>query len=261
MIAGIGLHGGKPATVELLPEPGPLRIERDGVARALDDFRLEDADFCTSIACDAFRLRTVEHLFAALAGLGVRDGLRVVVVGEELPLVDGGARAFASRLATLGLAPRGPRLRVAREGVVDVEGSAYAFMPGPRVEVEVEVELPPSCAPRARWAGDAASFALRVAPARTFALERDLPRLAALGLARHVAPEHALVVTDDSIHGSGPVEPDEPARHKLLDLIGDAYFHGGPPLGVLRARRPGHARNHAALRRALEQGILERTHA
>jgi len=49
---------------------------------------------------------------------------------------------------------------------------------------------------------------------------------------------------------------DEAARHKLLDLIGDAYLHGGPPIGRVRAHRPGHAANHAAFARAKELGVI-----
>ena len=52
------------------------------------------------------------------------------------------------------------------------------------------------------------------------------------------------------------VAPDEPARHKLLDLMGDLYVHGGPPLGRIRVTRPGHASNAGALRRALDEGVL-----
>ena len=250
--SGFGLHGGRPATVELFAEAGPLRIEHDGRVAPLAELRVEGAAFSTS----AGGVRTVEHLFAALAGLGVRDGLRVKIVGDELPLLDGGARAFAEALAELAIAPREPPLRVARAGSVSFEGSTYEFVPGDGVRVEVEVELPPCCAPSAAWDGDAASFVARVAPARTFALEADVAEIGRRGLARFVAPESVLVVTRDAIHGAGAPEPDEPARHKLLDLIGDAYPHGGPPRGTLRARRPGHARNHAALRRAIELGIL-----
>ncbi len=255
-MAGIGLHGGLPGAVGLTAEPGPVRLERDGVARDLAAFRVADGRFSTTIACDAFAIRTVEHLFGALAGLGVRDGLRVVVTGDELPLLDGGAATFAASLAALGLVASESPLRVVREGSLDVEGSSYFFSPSRETRVEVEVELPAPCTRWASWEGDAADFVARIAPARTFGLERDLAELERLGLARHVDPASAIVVGDGRIHGQGETAPDEPARHKLLDLLGDAYFHGGPPRGVLRATRPGHARNHAAFARARELGSI-----
>jgi UDP-3-O-[3-hydroxymyristoyl] N-acetylglucosamine deacetylase len=250
------LHGGKPATVELVAEAGPLRIEREGVSRPLEAFHVSSTQFSTTIACDAFAVRTVEHLMSALAGLGVRDGLRVVVTGDELPLLDGGARAWCAELDALGLRRRPPERRVTRSERLEVDGAVYEFLPGDAVRVEVVVELPRCCEPRAAWDGDPSSFVREIAPARTFGLEREVLELERAGLARHVERESVLVVGDDVLYGSGVVLPDEPARHKLLDLVGDAYLHGGPPLGTLRATRPGHARNHAAFARAIAAGIF-----
>ncbi len=254
--AGFGLHGGKPAAIELVREEGPLKIERDGVTRTLDQFRVSDTRLSTTIACDAFELRTVEHFFSALAGLGIRGGLRVISSGDELPLVDGGARAFAACIAELDLDPSPATKRVTRAEKFEIDGSTYEFFPSDETKVEVECDMPPSCDARASWDGDRDSFLARIAPARTFALERDVNGIAAAGLARHVDPKSVLVVSHESIFGAGHVERDEPARHKLLDLIGDAYFHGGPPRGTMRATSPGHARNHAALLRAIASGVI-----
>jgi UDP-3-O-[3-hydroxymyristoyl] N-acetylglucosamine deacetylase len=252
-LEGYGLHGGEPASVELLAEAGPIRIERDGVVRAIEAFRVVSTQFSTAIGCDAFEVGTVEHLFAALAGLGVREGLRIVVRGAELPLLDGGARAFSTALE-----PRAdpPRTRVVRDAHVDVDGSTYEFSRRDDVRVEVAVDLPACCAREVAWNGDATSFVRDIAPARTFLIARDADELARHRLARHVDPKSVLVVTEDAIVGAGAIAPDEPARHKLLDLIGDAYLHGGPPRGLVRATRPGHRRNHEAFARALAAGII-----
>ena len=252
--SGHGLHGGEAVSAELVVEPGPLRIEREGVVRTLDEFRVVSTQFSTVIGCDVFEVRTVEHLFAALAGLGVREGLRVIVRGGELPLLDGGARAYCDALEPRVNEPR--RRRVLREARVDVDGSTYEFTPREDVRVEVVVDLPEHCAREASWNGETASFVRDVAPARTFALVRDLDELARRALARHVDPKSVLVVTEEAILGEGEIARDEPARHKLLDLIGDAFFHGGPPRGLVRATRPGHARNHAAFARALAAGVI-----
>ena len=110
----------------------------------------------------------------------------------------------------------------------------------------------------ASWSGDAIDFAARIAPARTFALARDADELVVAGLARHVDPASVVLVADDAIHSAGmPFAPDEPARHKLLDLMGDLYLRGGPPRGTVRATRPGHAANAEACRIALSNGLLE----
>ncbi len=138
--------------------------------------------------------------------------------------------------------------------------SRYEFAPRPRDRVEVEVclELDDARVTReARWVGSAEDFRQRIAPARTFALARDVEEIAELGLARRVDPASVVVLAPDAIHHAGrPFSPDEPARHKLLDLIGDLYLHGGPPIGWVRAVRPGHSANALALREALADRIL-----
>jgi len=137
-----------------------------------------------------------------------------------------------------------------------VDGSIYEFSPCDDVRVEVSVELPAFCTREASWNGEPETFVRDIAPARTFMLERDADELSRRGLARHVDPASVLVVTDTHIAGAGEIAPDEPARHKLLDLIGDAYLHGGPPRGLVRATKPGHGRNHAAFARAIAMGVI-----
>ena len=257
-LEGLGLHRGEPASLEIVRAPGPVAFSRGEVVRPIRAFRLVASPRATSLVSDAFAVSTVEHLFAALAGLAVRAGCRSVLGGgEELPLLDGTAMPYVRKLEQLGLAPSPPELRVAREGRVEVDGSVYELHPGGGVEVSVDVDLPPSCAREARWDGEPASF-MAIAGARTFARAEDVEELSRLGVARHVDPQSVLVVSDDAIQGVAPIARDEPARHKLLDLIGDVYFWGGPPRGSLRVTRPGHARNHRAFEQALAQGILVR---
>ena len=71
------------------------------------------------------------------------------------------------------------------------------------------------------------------------------------------SPQPVIVFTPAKVLSAGrPYEPDEPARHKLLDLLGDLYLHGGAPIGFLRAERPGHQRTHEIVRRALDAGVV-----
>ncbi len=255
-LSGWGVHTGRPVTVGLARAEGPVRLVRDGAAAAVDELSLAGAERSTRVAGRGLELATVEHLFGALAGLSVRAGVRVEVDGPELPLLGGGAAEYAAALRALEVTSAPPRLHVAREGTVEVAGSRYAFAPGPGTVVEVTIDFgDPRLHPGARFEGDAEDFVTRIAPARTFAFAHEVEALGQAGLARHASPESVIVV-GDVIHARGGAAPDEPARHKLLDLLGDAYLHGGPPRGVLRAHRPGHARNHEAFARALAAGIL-----
>jgi UDP-3-O-acyl-N-acetylglucosamine deacetylase len=67
-----------------------------------------------------------------------------------------------------------------------------------------------------------------------------------------------VLVTPERIEVAGaPFSPDEPARHKLLDLVGDLFLYGGPPVGEVHGTRPSHASTHAAITEARALGILE----
>ena len=151
-----------------------------------------------------------------------------------------------------------PRLEVARAATFDVGPSRYDFTPGRDVEVRVSIQLDDArLAGEASWSGGAEDFVTRIAPARTFALAHEVDELARRGLARHVDPASVVVIAPDAIlHAGRPFSPDEPARHKLLDLLGDLYLHGGPPAGRVAAFRPGHAANARAFRRAIAEGVL-----
>lgn len=263
VLEGRGLHGGALARVRLLREPGPVRLRSGGGEASVDELVLDGASRSTRAWTrdGALRVGTVEHLFAALGAASVREGVVVEIDGPELPLLDGGALAFLDALAELDPPPSPPRLVVARPGAIEVGDSRYELSPHDGVGVEVEIVFEDDRLERvASWGGELSDFRERIAPARTFALERDLDELVARGLASHVAPESVVLVTQGAIHSAGrPFSPDEPARHKLLDLVGDLYAYGGPPRGHVRATRPGHAATHEAVRRALAQGLMVAT--
>jgi UDP-3-O-[3-hydroxymyristoyl] N-acetylglucosamine deacetylase len=262
-VEGVGLHSGTAVRVVLRGRAGPVTLEAGGFRARIDELVVGSTSRATTVEAQGgvLRVATVEHVFAALAGLGVYEGVAVSVDGPEMPLLDGGAAAWCDAIDRLRVSPRAPRLRVARRAALEVGASRYEFTPGARVHLEVRLELDgfdeSHVVPEARWEADADDFRRRIAPARTFALAGDVGELVASGLARHVDRESVLVLAPDRIlHAGRAFSPDEPARHKLLDLMGDLYVWGGPPLGHLRVVRPGHAANAAALRRARAEGIV-----
>ena len=257
---GQGLHTAARAVVEILARPGPFVLHKDGIDVTRADLDVIDSMRSTTIASStgAARLATVEHLFAALGGLGIHDGIVVDVRGPELPLLDGAAAAWCRALRALGAPRSAARLAIAKEASITVGASSYAFVPGDDVGVEVHVDFDDErLAKTAAWHGDADDFAARIATARTFGFEHEVDDLIARGLASHVSPEAVVVIGRDRVLCAGaPFTSDEPARHKLLDLDGDLWVHGGPPRGLVRATRPGHAATHAAMAQALERGIV-----
>ncbi|HVJ89180.1 MAG TPA: UDP-3-O-acyl-N-acetylglucosamine deacetylase [Labilithrix sp.] len=262
-LRGHGLHGGAPASVRLVREAGAVRLRAGGAEARMAELVLDGRDRSTSATTrdGRIRVRTVEHLFAALGALSIRDGVVIEIDGPEVPLLDGGARAWLDALLSLGVDPSPTPLWVMRRGSIEVGPSRYEFHPPEHpndIRIEVDVDFGDARLERhARWEGGAADFYERIALARTFGFDRDIGELLERGLASHVAPESVVVIAFDEILSAGrPFSSDEPARHKLLDLVGDLYAHGGPCVGSLRATRPGHAATHEAIRRGLESGLL-----
>lgn len=260
-LEGTGLHSGTPVRVRLSARPGPPWLSTPVAGAPLQSWRVASTARATTVESpggDA-RVGTVEHLLSALAGLGIHQGVGVHVEGGELPLLDGGATAWCDALARLGVPPSVAPFEVTRAATYDSGPSRYTWTPSREaLRVSVHVDLADDrYAPDAAWAGDPGDYLARIAPARTFTLARDVEELVRRGLARHVDPSSVVVLAPEGpLHAGRPFSPDEPARHKLLDLLGDLYLHGGLARGHLHVERPGHASNARALRRALDEGIV-----
>lgn len=272
-IEGPGLFGGRACRVVLSRTSYPaVRLRVGGGSLVpISDFRIVETNRTTTIAWGESRLSLVEHLFAALAGLSVRENLDIDVTGDELPLLDGGARVWCEALAELGRGaehawgngtdPGGPLLvshgSAVHEPIVIGE-SVYRFAPARDVHVRATLDVgDPRVDATAEWNGTADHFVTTIASARTFVDARDLEPMLASGLGASVDRASVIVFDADTVHVAGrPVSPAEPARHKLLDLMGDLYLYGGPPRGSTHAHRPGHRATHAAIAEAIARGVL-----
>lgn len=257
-IPGVGLHTGIASELRLIKTEGALSLNGVALSELTFDGQLRST---RSTSKAGVEIKTVEHLFAALGALSIRSNLQIEVSGSELPIVDGAAAAFYDALSSLNLPSTPTRLVVARDDVIEIGQSRYELRCGEDVAISAEVDFEDERIEKsAQWLGSPSDFRFRIAPARTFAFERDLEHLAAAKLAHHVPRESVVLITRAEILSSGsPYRPDEPARHKLLDLIGDLFAHGGPPRGAIHALRPGHAATHAAMRIAFERKSLEFT--
>jgi UDP-3-O-[3-hydroxymyristoyl] N-acetylglucosamine deacetylase len=257
---GIGLRSGRPARVVLRARPGPFALSADGVEVALAEVSVEETDRATVVRAGDVRIATVEHLLAACAALGMYDGVVVAVFGGEVPLVDGASRAFLHALRMLAVPPAPAPLVVLRDETLTHGESRYAFRRSSGTHVGVSLAYDdPRISADASWAGDPDDFSVRIASARTFAFAHEVDALVRAGHASHVDPASVVVFAPDAVLASGePFASDEPARHKLLDLMGDLFIYGGPPRGSVHVFRPGHRATHAVLREALRRGIVAR---
>jgi UDP-3-O-acyl-N-acetylglucosamine deacetylase len=203
-------------------------------------------------------IMTVEHVMSALAGIGVTDAV-VVIDGIEVPILDGGAAAFAEHVLHCGLGAVGfvEPMIIDREFVVE-DGRGGKIVAQPTTEAcsqfVYELDYGPGApieAHRAEWFGDPGVYYGQIAPARTFCLESEANAMRQAGMFEHFTPSDLLVIGDNGVPLDNAFRfHDEPARHKLLDLIGDLALIGRPISGVVHASKSGHALTHR-LSRAL----------
>jgi UDP-3-O-[3-hydroxymyristoyl] N-acetylglucosamine deacetylase len=215
-----------------------------------------DTELATTLGAGDVRIHTVEHLLAALAGLGI-DNARIEVDGPEVPIMDGSASAFIDlvREAGVRLQEKAKSFLVIKKPIVVSDGDKRAaLLPGKgfRVECTIDFQHPLIHDQALALSFNDATFRREVSRARTFGFLRDVERLKAAGLAKGGSLENAIVVDDFSIlNPDGLRFPDEFVRHKVLDAVGDVSLLGLPVVGTLQCYKSGHRLHHALVRKVL----------
>ena len=243
----------------LIPaEPGSgivfRRADRGG---ALIDARFDnvsDTTLGTSLKNgDGIGVATIEHLMAALVGLGI-DNLIVELDGPEVPIMDGSAAPFVFLAECAGIvAQQAPRRAIeVLKPVEVVDGERYAALTpsdGFSISCAISFDHPAIAGQSCYVELSNGAFKRELARARTFGFLADIDRLRANGLALGGSLDNAVVLSDDAVLNDGGLRyADEFVRHKALDCIGDLYLAGGPIIGHVDCIRAGHGMNHRLLK-------------
>jgi UDP-3-O-[3-hydroxymyristoyl] N-acetylglucosamine deacetylase len=265
--SGIGLHRGEPARVTLQPAPPDhgvvfYRVDLPGNPAVPARFEnVVDTTLATTLGTAETSVATVEHLIAALTASRL-DNVRVEVHGPELPILDGSARTWMALLDRAGRADqRLPARRlVIREPVEVRDGERWARLsPSDILEVAVTIDFPHPLIGRQSLEMPLTNgeFGRELAWARTFGFLAQVEAMHSAGLARGGSLENAVVYGEaEVLNPEGLRAPDEPVRHKLLDLIGDLGLLGARLQGRVETSRPGHA-----ITLSLLQALLDRPDA
>lgn len=267
---GVGLHGGDRVELVLRPaqpntgivfrrvdlsEPVEIKVN----AQAINDTRL-----ASTMGVGDVRVRTVEHLMSACAGLGI-DNLYVDLDGEEVPILDGSAASFVFLLESAGIEEQSVARRFLRvlKPVEVKEGQGNAekwarLLPyhGYTLDFEIDFKHPAvdATGQHIRFDMGSGRYSRDIARARTFTFSKDVEMLRANGLALGGGFDNAIVMDDYKVLNAGGLRYEEEfARHKLLDAIGDLYCVGAPLLAAYSAFRSGHGLNNQLLRALLAQ--------
>ena len=262
VLKGVGLQTGRPVSMTLIPAPagsGINFIRTDLPNKPLlniNSFSLDaagSAERRTSLAAGPMQIQTIEHLMAALSGLAI-DNISIELDSDELPGMDGSAKDFVAAIRKAGTAEQAESRRELeiKEPVWCRDGDSFiAAFPGDGFKVSYTLSYPAPAMGTAylSLALTEKIFETEIAPARTFCLEEEAVELIKRGLGKGANYDNTLV-----LGGAGPVKtslrfPDEPVRHKVLDLVGDLYLLGMPIKGHIVAIKSGHKLNMELVRK------------
>ncbi|MBO9732941.1 MAG: bifunctional UDP-3-O-[3-hydroxymyristoyl] N-acetylglucosamine deacetylase/3-hydroxyacyl-ACP dehydratase [Chitinophaga sp.] len=278
-LSGIGLHTGAYVNMTLKPAtPGHgikfQRVDLPGqpIVKADVDYVVETTR-STTLEHNGARVSTIEHIMAALAGTGV-DNVLIELDGGEIPIMDGSAYAFIEAIENIGLQNQDAKKIYY---TIDTNISYYdekkkvemVAMPAVdyRITCLIDFNSPVLGTQHAKMKG-IEEFKTEIAPCRTFCFLHELEYQLSLNLIKGGDINNAIVVVDKpvteeelarlakvfnretiSVQKEGILNnielrfPNEPARHKLLDIVGDLALIGYPINAHIIANRPGHASN------------------
>lgn len=259
-LTGVGVHTGNKTRLVFTPAPPDTGVkfvrtdlpgspEVPALVRNVSDVRRG-----TTIARDGAEVHTVEHVLAAIRGCGL-DNVVVELDANEPPVGDGSAFAYVRMIRSAGLdeqdAPR--RELVLNEPVwVTKDNAAIAVIPAPqfRISYTMDFKHPTLPAQFVSFLLTEETFEREIAPGRTFCFYHEIEYLVAQGLIKGGSLENAVVIGDGVIYSKERLRfPDEFARHKVLDIIGDLCLVGKHLRAHVIAMRSGHELNVEVARR------------
>lgn len=263
-VAGHGLHTGAAVRVTLRPAaPGAgvvlRRTDLPGrpTVPALWD-RVLQSPLATRLVDGDVTVSTIEHLMAALAGMGVHNAL-VEIDGPEVPILDGSAAPWVRAILDAGIARQDAPARAIRIlAPVEVAlGEATARLePAAAPSLSFAIDFPDAAIGRQERSLDLANgaFVRELADSRTFCRLSDVEAMRAHGLALGGTFLNAVVVDGARVLTPGGLRhADEAVRHKMLDAVGDLATAGAPIVGRYVGRRSGHALTNRLLRALFAQ--------
>jgi UDP-3-O-[3-hydroxymyristoyl] N-acetylglucosamine deacetylase len=241
---GLGLHTGAPVKVTAHPAGDGIWFRLGSSRWEARPQNVSDTTRCTKLG----DIGTIEHMMSALAGLEITD-IEIELSAGELPALDGSALGYVQGFMAA-------RFTELAEDKASEPFSRVFFQ-----ELPVKIAIGKgtghwrySYEVQDRWPGEQvfeteeviADYVSEVSPARTFALAEEVPMVLAAGLAKGLDIDKALIVGIEGYKNDARFA-DEPARHKMLDLIGDLYLAGIPARHLnVSAEKSGHRTNVAA---------------
>lgn len=248
--SGIGLHSGRAVCLHVLPAPpcsGRIFVRTDLPDRPTIPANIAAVGqtlLSTELGAGEATVRTVEHLLAALSGMGI-DNARIELDAPEVPLLDGSALPWVEAIEAAGtVAQSAERLQWTLTEPVTVTHRDAFVSAFPASELRftygIDFDLVAIGNQWQSWSPDRESFRDQIAPARTFGIAEQIEALQQQGLIKGGSLDNALVCSRDGWINPPLRFSNEPARHKLLDLVGDLSLLGTFPRAHILAYKASH---------------------
>ncbi len=260
-LSGVGLHSGAKTTVRVTPATagsGRYFVRLDLPEKPIIPAQVgavQQTVLSTELGCGTAKVRTVEHLLASLVATGV-DNARIEIDGGEVPLLDGSAKPWMEAILRAGMvntSEKKPAFVVNEPIWVREKDSFVAAIPAPQTcfSYGIDFKEVPIGNQWHSWTPATENFAQTIAPARTFVLTRQIEQLRQAGMIKGGSLDNALVCDEQDWLNPPLRFANEPARHKLLDLVGDLSLLGTIPQAHFFAYKASH-KLHVQLARKLE---------
>jgi UDP-3-O-[3-hydroxymyristoyl] N-acetylglucosamine deacetylase len=258
--AGLGLHSGARTGIILQPLPpgSGIRfasVSGGGEIEAIVD-NVESTGYATTLFRRGVAVRTVEHLMATLHAYGITNLL--VKIEGEVPILDGSAVELCNLVEQAGIDEQDATLQaiVVRDEIrLDPAPDQFLVLrPYDGLRITYELSYPPPVGDQTYvfTMRDALDFRHQIAPARTFGFVEEIRQLESAGLGQGGQLGNFILIGEQGIVNTELRFPEELARHKILDILGDFYLLGAPIRGEIHARKTGHSHNVAMVRRLRE---------
>lgn len=249
---GTGLHSGVKVCMRLHPAPpdtGIIFIRNDKNVRieATAD-KVVSTEFSSTLGMNGSNVQTVEHLLAAAAGLHI-DNMLVELNAPEVPIMDGSSYPLVELMLKSGIVQQDKiRAHIRILDTIEISGgNGYIKIepsPFPAITYLMDFDHPLLKKQEFIYHPSIDGFISEIAPARTFAFQKDLITLKEKGLGKGGSLENAIVLGEnDILNKDGLRFKDEFIRHKVLDLIGDLSLLSRSFIGHVTACRTGHTLN------------------
>ncbi len=251
-LSGVGLHLGVETSVKVMPaNPGEGRYfvrvdlpDAPKIPAQID--AVGETTLSTELKAGTARVRTVEHLLSSLVAYGVDDA-RIEINGEEVPLLDGSAKNWCEAIAQVGTIAHGksqsPDPIIPQEPIwIRDRDSFVAALPASTTRFTCGIDFPYQAIGNQwhSWSTVEANFLREIAPARTFGFAEQIEQLQQAGLIKGGNLDNALVCSHQGWINPPLRFTNEPARHKLLDLVGDLSLLGLLPTAHIIAYKASH---------------------